>query len=219
MDYNVVYAFANVWTADAEFSYQTLMSGGEKWRSYQFTPGIQRNISTRIDLFLSTPVYYTVQNADYTTVETRISPAARFIYTANRRIESRSVLRYDFRSVKTTGGDWQLANRSRLSLEFIVALNKPNIYQDNLYYLLLDGEWFFVIDKDIQERFANLRKGRLGLGYRLSYKHRFELIYQVHKSRTTIDQAFDTRDNIVRLRYVMVLNPPQATNSRPLTDD
>src|SRR5678816_2933279 len=86
-DFNVVYPFANVWTADAEFSYQTkIAGGGDKWRSYQFTPGIQRNISTRIDLFLSAPVYYTDQVEGYSTWETRISPAARFIFTANRRI-------------------------------------------------------------------------------------------------------------------------------------
>src|SRR5690349_16613935 len=56
-DYSVVYPFANIWTADAELSYQTLVSGGDKWRSYQFTPGIQRNMTPRIDLFLSTPLY------------------------------------------------------------------------------------------------------------------------------------------------------------------
>jgi hypothetical protein len=211
MDYNVVYPFLNVWTADAEFSYQTLMSGGDKWRSYQFTPGIQRNLSPRFDLFLSTPYYYTVQTSDYVTQEVRFSPAVRFIFTANGRVESRSVLRYDFRSVKTSGGDWQHSNRSRLSLEFIFPLNKPNIYQDNMLFLLVDGELFLVIDRNIDERFANLRKARLGLGYRLSYKHRFEVVYQVHKSRTTIDQDFDTRDNIFRLRYIMVLNPARTT--------
>jgi hypothetical protein len=210
LDYNVVYPFANIWTADAEFSYQTLLSGGEKWRSYQFTPGLQRNMSQRIDLFFSTPVYYTVQDDDYTTVETRISPAARIIFTANRRVESRSVLRHDFRAVRPTGGDWQISNRTRVSLDFIIALNKPNIYQDGLVYALLDGELFFVLDQNIDERFANLRKARAGIGYRLSYKHRFEAIYQVLKSRTTIDQEFDTRDNIFRLRYIMVLNPPRV---------
>ena len=206
----MVYPFANIWTADAEVSYQTLVSGGDKWRSLQFTPGIQRNMTTRIDLFASLPVYYTVQAPGYVTWETRFSPSVRFIYTANGRVESRSVVRYDFRAVKPHGEDWMVSNRTRVTLDFIFALNKPNIYQDNLWYALLDGEVFFVLDQDIQERFANLRKARLGLGYRLSYKHRFELIYQVHKSRTTIDQPFDTRDNIFRARYIMVLNPPRS---------
>jgi hypothetical protein len=215
LDYNVVYPFGNVWTADAEVSYQTLLSGGDKWRSYQFTPGIQRNMTPRIDLFASTPVYYTIQRSDYSTFETRFSPAIRYIYTANRRVESRSVLRYDFRAVKTTGGgDWQISNRARLSLDFIIALNHPNIYNDKMWYLIFDGEVFVVFDRNIDERYANLRKARAGVGYRLSYKHRFEFVYQVHKSRTTIDQDFDTRDNIFRLRYIMVLNP-----ARPPTDD
>jgi hypothetical protein len=211
LDYNVVYPFANVWTADAEFSYQTLLTGGEKWRSYQFTPSMQRNMSQRIDLMVSIPLYYTVQLPDYHTIETRISPAMRFIITANRRVESRSVLRYDFRAVKQLEeGDWQISNRSRLSLEAIIALNQPTIYQDKCFMLIVDGELFFVLDKNIDERYANLRKARMGLGYRLSYKHRFEAIYQVHRSRTTIDQDFDTRDNVFRLRYTMVFNPPRV---------
>jgi hypothetical protein len=213
MDYNIVYPFANVWTADAEASYQTLISGGDKWRSLQLTPGIQRNMTPRIDLFASTPVYYTIQSSDYNTLETRFSPGGKFVISSNRRLESRAVLRYDFRAVKTTGGDWQVSNRTRIGLDMVVAMNHPTIYNDKLWYLLLDGELFFVLDQDIEERFANLRKARLGMGYRLNYGNRFEFIYQVHKSRTTIDTPFDTRDTIFRVRWIMVLNAPRSPST------
>jgi hypothetical protein len=215
MDYAVVYPFANVWTADAEASYQTLVYGGDKWRSLHLTPGIQRNMTPRIDLFASTPVYYTVQSSTYNTLEMRFSPGGKFVISSNRRVESRAVLRYDFRAVKTSGGDWQISNRTRIGLDMVVAMNHPTIYNDKLWYLLVDGELFVVLDQDIDERFANVRKFRMGMGYRLNYGNRFEFIYQVNKSRTTIDTPFDTRDTIFRVRWIMVLNPPRSptTNS------
>jgi hypothetical protein len=214
MDYNVAYPFANVWTADAEVSYQTLISGGDKWRSIQFTPGIQRNMGARIDLFASTPVYFTVQSSSYSTVETRFAPGMKFIMSANRRIESRATLRYDFRAVKTTGGDWQFSNRSRIGMDMTVAMNHPTIYNNKLWYLMMEGELFVVLDQNIDERFANLRKLRMGMGYRLNYRNRYEFSYQVHKSRTTIDTPYDTRDTIFRVRWIMVLNAPKAPAPR-----
>jgi len=62
----------------------------------------------------------------------------------------------------------------------------------------------------LNERFANRRRGRIGLGYRLNYKNRFELIYTRQSSRNEIEGNFISNDNVIQLVYKMYLNPAKV---------
>ena len=199
-------SFANSYVFDTEVSYQTLLSNQDKWRCFQLTPTIQRNLSPKFDASFSTLFSFTHQSSSYNTFETRFTPALKYIISANGRIESRAGLKYDLRYLNSEGQELQTSSRVRLSLEFLIPINKKTYYEDNLYYAIVDAELFYVVDENLKERYANLRKARLGLGYRLNYRNRFEAIYQFHESRTTIDQPYDTQDNIFRLRYIKFLN-------------
>jgi hypothetical protein len=107
--------------------------------------------------------------------------------------------------------DWDISNRTRLRGEAFIALNGPNLFMDKLWYIFLDYEEFIVLDKQLDERFANRRRGRIGVGYRLDYKNRFELSYTLQSSRNEIDGEFISTDNVIQLRYKMYLNPVRPT--------
>ena len=84
---------------------------------------------------------------------------------------------------------------------------------DTLCYLILDSEEFIVLDKQLEERYANRRRARVGVGYRLSYKNRFEFIYTRQTSRNEIDDEFMGTDNVFQVRYKMYLNPSKVITS------
>ena len=109
--------------------------------------------------------------------------------------------------------DWDVSNRVRLKGEIWITLNGPNLFTDKLWYTILDYEEFFVVDQELEERFANRRRGRIGLGYRLNYKHRFDLIYTRQTSRDEIDGDFISNDNVIQLRYKMFLNPSKVVDN------
>ncbi len=206
VDYQIAYPFANVYLFDAELNYQNLLSNQNQWRCYGFTPELQRTMSNRIDIILSTPLYYTNQTNNYNTFEFRISPAARYTFTTGGRVESRAVLRYDHRYVKPEDAAGQISNRIRPGIEFLIPINRKTYFEDKQLFAILDTEAFLVMDQNVKERFANLVKARIGLGYRLNYTYRFNIIYQVQQSRQTVDQPFDSQDNILRIRFVMFFN-------------
>lgn len=205
IEYQAVVPFGNVYLFDTEAGYQTLVSDGSPMNSYHITPNLQRNMTPKIDLMFSIPLYYTMQSSTYNNYEIRFSPAMRYTFTSGKRVESRSVLRYDYRCVKPETSAWETSNRIRLSLEFLVPINRKTYFEDKMLYGIADGEGFFVVDQNVKERYANIFKTRWGLGYRLNYKYRFEVSYQKQISRTTIDAPFDTEDNILRLRCMMYL--------------
>jgi hypothetical protein len=78
-------------------------------------------------------------------------------------------------------------------------INKERITDDGAWYWLADWEWFVPLD-DPEERFASRQRIRGGIGYRRSFKWRYELLYVRTRSRNTIDEAFSTSENIIDVR-------------------
>jgi len=95
---------------------------------------------------------------------------------------------------------------------FLCALTAPNLFKHKLWYVLADYEEYIVLDQQLEERYANRRRARLGLAYRLNYKHRFELSYTLQSARNEIDDDLTRTDNVIQLRYKMFLNPSKVIN-------
>jgi len=124
------------------------------------------------------------------------------------RLEQRN-----FRNLETK--EWDQVYRPRVRFESIIPINRKSYYNDKLWYGLLDAEWLFVTD-DVEERFANRFRLRVGGGYRLNYSLRFEILYMNQQSRDETENGFVTIDNVIRFRikhYVNKAKPSKATGT------
>ena len=138
---------------------------------------------------------------------------ARLHITQNKRVNARLFLRYQQRHFHEIEADvWDISKRIRLKGEFWISITGPNLYKDKLWYTLLDYEEFIVLDDQLDERYANRRRARIGLGYRLDYKNRFELIYTWQSSRNEIEGEFISNDHVIQLVYKMYLNPAKVAD-------
>jgi hypothetical protein len=214
VDFIVDYPFSNQYLAELETSYQAMITGDSTWRSYNLTPTFEYQFFSNVDFIASVPLSYTVQTEDYESFESRITLEVRWHITQNKRVNTRIVLKGEerfFQNLETK--EWDNSTRLRLMVEATIAINAPNLYHDKLWYAIADFEEFFVTDEDLDERYANRRRGRIGAGYRLDYKNRFELVYTLQASRNAIDDSFESTDNVLQLRYKLFLNParPSAT--------
>lgn len=82
-------------------------------------------------------------------------------------------------------------------------LNKERLTDDGARYLVSDWEWFIPLS-DQEERFANKQRIRAGLGYRRSFKWRFEAIYIWTRSRNSLEDGFNTSGNMINVRVKRV---------------
>ena len=208
LDFQVDYPFANKYLLEVSPSYQTVLSKENKWRSASLSATFEYVLFRQMDLTVEVPVAYTLQKEGSNSWELSPLLGPRFHITQNRRIDSRLLVRYQqryFRQVEEN--DWDVSNRTRIKAEAFICINGPNLFTDNLWYAILDYEEFIVLDQQLEERFANRRRARVGLSYRMNYKHRFEIIYTRQSSRNEIDGDFLSNDNVIQLRYKMFLNP------------
>jgi len=212
LDYQLDYPSYS-WLFEVAASYQTLLTQENKWRSLSVTPTVEYVLLTRLDLTAELPLSYTVQKEDTNSFELAPMLGARLHITQNKRVNARLFLRYQQRHFHEIEADvWDISKRIRLKGEFWISITGPNLYKDKLLYALLDYEEFIVLDDQLDERYANRRRARIGLGYRLDYKNRFEIIYTRQSSRNEIEGEFISNDNVIQLVYKMFLNPAKVAD-------
>jgi len=89
--------------------------------------------------------------------------------------------------------------RFRARLEFRAAINKESLGDDETLYLITDGEFFVSLTDTVPERFASKFRFRGGLGYRIDYGRRVELLYMRDLTRQTPLQDFKEDVNVLYL--------------------
>jgi hypothetical protein len=214
-EYMLNYPFANSFNVENAFSYSTVI-GTPKWRALDYGATLEWSVTNRIDLIAATVFSYTNQTDTYNTFEIRPALGTRFYFTPNKRIQTRLLLRVEQRNFKNLETqEWSQEFRPRVRAETIIPINKDSYYEDKLWYALTDVEWLYKTE-DVEERFANRFRWRIGAGYRLNYNLRFEFIYMLQQSKNTIDGDFESSDNIFRFRvkqYLRKTKPSTASGT------
>jgi len=218
LEYQLSYPFRNRFLLENTTSYMSLLTKDGKWNSIAISPTFEYTLFSWLDLLSEVPAAYTHQTTTASTYEVTPMVGGRFHITQNRRFNARLVWRYQVRAFyEIEAAAWEISNRTRLRGEILVAINGPNLFADNLWHAFADYEEFFVLDQQVNERYANRRRARAGLGYRLNYKHRFELSYTLQSSRDEIEGGFIGNDNVIQFKYKMYINPgkPGANGAIP----
>ncbi|MBX2964417.1 MAG: DUF2490 domain-containing protein [Cyclobacteriaceae bacterium] len=208
LDYQLSYPFGGRYLLENTTTYSTLLNPENKWRSISMSPTFEMSLVRWLDLLSEVGFAYTQQKETIKTFEIAPMVGGRLFITQGKKVDTRFVLRYQPRSFKDLETDeWSSSNRTRLRGEVFVSINGPNLFTDKLWYSFADYEEFIVLDQQLKERFASRRRARIGLGYRMNYKHRFELSFTLQTSRNEISEDYIGTDNVIQLRYKMYLNP------------
>jgi hypothetical protein len=214
-EYMVNYPFANSFNFESAFNYNTLITS-PRWQEASYAGTVEYTVHQRVELLFQTTLQFTNQVESYNTFEIRPTLGTRIFFTPNKRIQTRLLTRVDQRNFKNLETDeWSQVYRPRFRAESIIPINKKTIYQDKLWYAMLDAEALFTTD-DVEERFANRFRLRMGGGYRLNYSLRFEFLYMLQKSKSGISDDFESSDNIFRFRikhYLRKSKPSTAAGT------
>lgn len=200
--------FASEFMFETEFSYQRLLSGGaDGWYSLNATPSVERSMTPHWDLLVGFPLSYTIQNDTSRSSEMRLQFGSRFLFTPFKRVQTRLLIRWEERYVRDEETmEVDNTNRLRLRAEIAVPLDAPRWNADTMWYALTDVEVFFT-SSDVQERFANRMRNRIGIGRKFSYNWRLEFLYTLQRSRNALDDSEPSNDHIFRLRLKYYMTP------------
>lgn len=214
LEHQLSYPFGGRYLLENTTAYQTLITQENKWWSFTISPTFEMSVIRWLDLLSEVGLAYTLQQEGANTFEIAPMVGGRFFITQGKKVDTRFVVRYQQRNFKDVeSGEWTTSNRTRLRGEVFISINGPNLFTDKLWYGFTDYEEFIVFDQQLDERFANRRRARIGVGYRLNYKHRFELGYTIQSARDEINDEFTGADNVIQLKYKLYLNPAKPIES------
>ena len=212
VEYMLNYPFANSFNLENALTYNTVLNS-PAWRSYEWAPTVEWSVHGKIDILGQTTLSYTNQAASYNTFEVRPALGTRFHFTPNKRIQTKLLLRLEQRNFKDLEtNEWSQVYRPRARAEMIIPINKNSYFQNNLWYAMFDVETLFKVD-DVEERFANRLRIRVGGGYRLNYNLRFEFLYMYQQSKQAIEDDFESSDNIFRFRIKQYLRKSKPSST------
>lgn len=201
-------SFASYYMAECEFSYQTLLSDQGHWESLNASPSLEMSPTGHWSFLAGLPLSYTIQQEGYNTFELRAQFGAKYNFTPFERVQVRLNARYEYRQLGNVDADEvQRSQRTRLRAEVVVPIDVRSYDSDSMWYALADAETFITMDQDVDERFANRNRFRIGIGRKFSYNWRAEAIYALQRSRDAISDAEYSTDNIIRLRIKYYFTP------------
>ena len=178
------------WLFETDFEPKTQVSGGEKWWNLDFTPLVEYYPARWIDLVGETAFGHTHQDDDVNTTE--ITPRVGFrlnllsdlrertgmLSGPLARVRVATLVRFEYRNLwYNDGGDPEHEWRFRIRLEAKIGINHADFAQDKSLYGIFDAEGFIPLSSGVSERYASKVRARAGLGYRLRYQTRLELLY------------------------------------------
>ena len=204
LDFMLQKTFKNSLRYFGEFGPRYLIQEKSGWSQLELSQNLQYNVFWTVDAIGGLLLNYTQQTDTtelYDSYEMRPWLGFRLHFNPNSKLMvsllSRMEQRYLFYSNVETN---QKSSRLRNRLEFTYSINKPNFYQDKLWYITLDGEWYYPLNENPGERFANQGRIRAGIGYRQNYNWRYVIVFMEQFSRNTIDEGFKSANFIVDLR-------------------
>lgn len=195
------------------------VSEGEQWRNIDFTPLVERYPTDWLDLTAETTVGNTRQRDGLDTFEItpRIGarfhlfgkmvpfipgiPGLKYERLPRTRLGVATLVRVEWRNFFYSDDtpnqhEW----RARVRLEGKLALNHATLAEARTLYAIGDVEYYQPLSDDIEERFVNKVRSRLGLGYRFSATTKLEFLYIRDWNRDSSEedgaqdvQAFDLR--------------------------
>ena len=218
-DFTLGRNFAAIYMAELEIGYQALIEGDPQWSTWSFTPTVEASYSPNFDVISGFPLMLTQQDDDVRTQEGRIQLGARYHVLPFKKVQPRLTFRFEERFFKTLEPELERSNstRARLNIALWVAIDKPLMSYDTVWYAFADYEAFAVADEQLQERYANLFITRIGAGRKFSYNWRLEAVYSLMRSRDEIDDQRNDQDfdHIYRISLKYYITPPNRRVPKP----
>jgi hypothetical protein len=180
---------------------------------------LEASFTPHFDVISGFPWMQTQQTDDVRTREFRVQLGARYHVLPFKKVQPRLTFRYEKRFFNTLEPEafTSQSDRLRLNTAFFIALDKPLMSYDTLWYTFAEFEVFAVMDEQLEERYANQLIGRVAFGRKFSYNWRLEVAYNLMRYRNELDveRADQDIDHIFRVSLKYYITPPNRRVPKP----
>jgi hypothetical protein len=204
------------WYFEIDIEPKLQLRGDQKWANTDATALVEYYPFRWLDVTGELVGGFTVQNDDVRTLELTPKLGLRLHLASNIRelqrvgefakriglailfrIEDRNFWYFGTGATESHSNEW----RFRIRPEARVGINRADRSRAGTWYLFTDVEVFVPLGDKTQETFATKWRVRIGPGYTLNKKWRFELLYIRDNARNTFEEDFTVDVNIIDFRF------------------
>ncbi len=182
-------------------SYRTSTTG-DKFRRFVLRPSVRYHWTYELDLLGGLGGFLTFEKNDYNTIELRPYQGVRLNWPKIWRMNFKHRGLIEERLIWNNQGDFNPNLRFRYLIKTKLPLNKPSVHYKTLY-IPMGYEIFANVGPEEVERFHNIARAILGLGYVFSEKWIGEFEVMFDRSRSTKTDELILSDRIFRFKLIM----------------
>lgn len=187
------------WTLDLDTGMRFVRSDPSFWQT-RFQPTLEFSPKKWIELTGGVWFIYTNQFEATDLFETRPTVGIKLSREIWRGARLSNYFRAEYR-IQTTfeTGETISAGRLRNRIQDMIPINHRSLSEDKTWSAIVDAEWFWQRDPNVDDGFNSRRRYRAGIAWRKNSTWTFQFIYGFQRSRPTSAQPFTTADHFFNL--------------------
>lgn len=202
VNYAPMWHLSRRWTLDADTATRVIMSDQPLWQ-IRLQPTLEFSSWKWMDLTGGVWLIYSKQAETFDRFETRPVVGVRHKVDIWRGIRLSDYFRVEYRIQRNLDtGETLAARRLRNRIQAMIPINHRSLSDDNTWYSIVDAEWFWQRDQNVNDGFNSRRRYRVGIAWRKNSTWTFQLFYILQRSRESATGPFSTLDHIVSFSLI-----------------
>jgi len=149
---------------------------------------------------------YAKEAATFDRFETRPVGGIRLKVDIWRGVRLSDYLRGEYRVQRNLDtGDTTAARRLRNRIQAMIPINNRSLFENNTWSAIIDTEWFWQLNQNVNEGFNGRRRDRAGIGWRKDSTWTFRVLYIRERTRVSGTLPFSTMDHIISISVIQRL--------------
>ncbi|HZF39766.1 MAG TPA: DUF2490 domain-containing protein [Blastocatellia bacterium] len=204
-DYDPTWRLSERWTLDVDTAIRIINSDQFLWQ-IRLQPTLEFSPWKWMDLTGGVWLIYTRQAETFDRFEMRPVGGMRLKVDIWRGVGLNNYLRAEYRVQRNLDtGETTAAGRLRNRIQAMIPINHQSLSEDNTWSAIVDTEWFWQRDQNVNDGFNSRRRNRVGIGWRKNSTWTFRLFYILQRTRETAAGPFSTVDHVISFSVIQHL--------------
>ena len=204
-DYDPTWRLSEQWNLDIGIG--TRVSNSDRFLlQLRLQPTLEYSPLKWMDLTGGVWLIYAKESVTFDRFEARPVGGIRLKVDIWRGVRLSDYLRGEYRVQRNLNtGDTRTARRLRNRIQAMIPINHRSLSENNTWFAIVDTEWFWQLNQNVNDGFNGRRRDRAGIGWRKDSTWSFRWLYIRERTRVSANLPFSTADHIFSFSVIQRL--------------
>jgi hypothetical protein len=201
-DYDPTWRLSERWTLDVDTATRIINLDRFLWQ-IRVQPTLGFSPWKWMDLTGGVWLIYTRQAETFDRFEARPVGGVRLKVDIWRGVRLNNYLRAEYRVQRNLDtGEMTAAGRLRNRIQAMIPINRRSLSENNTWFAIVDTEWFWQPNQNVNDGFNSRQRNRFGIGLRKNSTWTFQLLYILQRTRLSAAGPISTVDHVISFSVI-----------------